>query len=253
MKEFANPAMSAPVTYSVGGEPVVLQPSAVRAGAVDAAPRTASWSPRSTPKVLRKVFRPAMVDAAPTRRGRRHRRDRDGTAAGRAGEDGRHRRLPEGRAVVPRAGRRRGGEARARGADRRRAARADHQGGPRARHRREGLGVHDLLPARRLPQREHRPRRGADRRHAARAGRDVQPQRHRRRADRGERLRRRASSSATASSRRTSAVGSRRSRRPRSTRRSSPASRTSSTSRTRSTSTATRSAARRRSPGRWST
>ena len=60
MKEFANPAMSAPVTYTVGGERVVLEPSryarALSMRAVDG-----ELVPEVDTKALRKVFRPAMV------------------------------------------------------------------------------------------------------------------------------------------------------------------------------------------------
>ena len=115
--------------------------------------------------------------------------------------------------------------------------------------KRAGVDVHDVLPLRGVPQRQHRPRRRARRRHRAQARRDVLAQRHRGGADRARTASPRASSSATASSRRTSAAASRRWRPRRSTRCSSPGSRTSSTSRTRSTSTATRSAARPPSPG----
>ena len=59
-----------------------------------------------------------------------------------------------------------------------------------ARDPRAGVDLHDLLPPRRLPQHQHRPRRRADRRHRARAGRDVLAQRHRRRAYGRQRLHR---------------------------------------------------------------
>ena len=64
-----------------------------------------------------------------------------------------------------------------------------HQGRAGAEDRGGGLDVHDVLPLRRLPQHQHRPRDGADRRHRAQAGRDVLAQRHRGGADRRERLR----------------------------------------------------------------
>jgi vancomycin resistance protein YoaR len=60
MKEFANPAMSAPVTYTVGGERVVLQPSRF-ARALSMRAEDGELVPEVDPKVLRKAFRPAMV------------------------------------------------------------------------------------------------------------------------------------------------------------------------------------------------
>ncbi|HET6563633.1 MAG TPA: VanW family protein [Marmoricola sp.] len=63
MKEFANPAMSAPVTYTVGGEPVVLQPSRF-ARALSMRAEDGELVPAVDTKVLRKVFRPAMVTLA---------------------------------------------------------------------------------------------------------------------------------------------------------------------------------------------
>ena len=128
-----------------------------------------------------------------------------------------------------------------------------HQGRARAPDQGAGLELHDLLPLRRVPQRQHRPGRRARRRHAARAGRDVQPQRHGRRADPRERLHRGLRHLRRHPGQPTSAAASRRWRPRPSTRCSSPASRTSSTSRTRSTSTATRSAARPPSRGARST
>lgn len=59
MKEFANPAMAAPVTYVVGGEPVVLEPARyARALAMEA--RDGRLEPVLDGKRLRAVFRPAM-------------------------------------------------------------------------------------------------------------------------------------------------------------------------------------------------
>ena len=59
MKEFANPAMSAPVTYTTGGEPVVLRPqdyaAALTVEAVDG-----RLEPRVDARRLMKAFRPAM-------------------------------------------------------------------------------------------------------------------------------------------------------------------------------------------------
>ena len=128
-----------------------------------------------------------------------------------------------------------------------------HQGRPRAEGHRAGVDLHDLLPLRRLPQRQPRPGRRADQRHPAQAGGDVLPQRHRRGAhvangftkgyiisdgilvqDLGGGV----SQIATTTFNAMFFAG--------------PA-RTSSTSRTRSTSTATRSGARPRSPGARST
>ena len=63
MKEFANPAMSAPVTYTVGGEPVVLQPARF-ARALSMRVEDGELVPEVDTKVLRKVFRPAMVTLA---------------------------------------------------------------------------------------------------------------------------------------------------------------------------------------------
>jgi vancomycin resistance protein YoaR len=63
MKEFANPAMSAPVTYTVGGEPVVLQPSRF-ARALSMRADDGELVPDVDDKVLRRVFRPAMVTLA---------------------------------------------------------------------------------------------------------------------------------------------------------------------------------------------
>ncbi len=63
MKEFANPAMSGPVTYTVGGEPVVLQPSRF-ARALSMRPEEGELVPDVDDRVLRRVFRPAMVTIA---------------------------------------------------------------------------------------------------------------------------------------------------------------------------------------------
>ena len=53
---------------------------------------------------------------------------------------------------------------------------------------RAGLDFHDLLPLRRVPQRQHRAGGRADQRHAAQAGRDLLTQRHRRGAHRRQRI-----------------------------------------------------------------
>ena len=58
------------------------------------------------------------------------------------------------------------------------------QGDPAGEH------LHDVLPLRRVPQRQPAPRRRADRRHPAAARPDLQPQRHGGGADRGQRLHR---------------------------------------------------------------
>jgi vancomycin resistance protein YoaR len=59
MKEFANPAMSAPVTYTVGGEPVVLRPEDY-AAALSVEPKDGRLEPRVDGDALMKAFRPAM-------------------------------------------------------------------------------------------------------------------------------------------------------------------------------------------------
>ncbi len=60
MKEFANPAMSAPVTYRVGGEPVVLRPARF-ARVLSMRAEDGELVPEVDTKALRQVFRPAMV------------------------------------------------------------------------------------------------------------------------------------------------------------------------------------------------
>jgi vancomycin resistance protein YoaR len=59
MKRFANPAMSAPVTYRVGGEPVVLRPSRY-ARALSMRAEEGRLVPAVHGGRLREVFRPAM-------------------------------------------------------------------------------------------------------------------------------------------------------------------------------------------------
>jgi vancomycin resistance protein YoaR len=59
MKEFANPAMAAPVTYTVGGEPVVLRPARF-ARALSMRAEDGELVPEVDTKALRKVFRPEM-------------------------------------------------------------------------------------------------------------------------------------------------------------------------------------------------
>jgi vancomycin resistance protein YoaR len=59
MKEFANPAMSAPVTYVVGGERIVLKP-ADYAAALSVVPDDGRLEPQVDRTVLLRALRPAM-------------------------------------------------------------------------------------------------------------------------------------------------------------------------------------------------
>ncbi len=63
MKEFADPAMSAPVVFVIGGEPVVLRPRDY-ARALSLRPRGARLVPEVDEKALLEVLRPAMRTVA---------------------------------------------------------------------------------------------------------------------------------------------------------------------------------------------
>ena len=167
LDEFANPAVSGPVTLVFGKSPVRLTAARVRAGARHA---------RRGRRAGARARRGEAGDAGrgrrePQRRPRWTRRFRvvDGkpkVVPDKPGRPlpagGRQRRLPRPRAAAQR-------EARAEGQGDRRGGRLHDPGRPRPEDHRAGVDVHDVLPLRGVPQRQHRPRRRAGQRHRARA------------------------------------------------------------------------------------
>ncbi len=185
-ESFVNPAMSGPVTLLFGDSKVQLRPRDYL--------RTLSLEPQDgelvpTLDTAQLVGAGGRQDQRRGRTGRRHDQDRRRQAEGDPGQARRHLRPRRRRGPLPRAGGGARGGARGGGQGHGRPGRLHHQGRAGPEDPRGGLVVHHLLPLRRLPQHQHRPRRRADQRHGARARRGVLPQRHRRRAHRRERFR----------------------------------------------------------------
>ena len=174
LNTFASPAVAAPVVLGFDGSSVKVFPGRLHRGPQPGADRRRAGPdprrPRSSPRSS-----PPGSPAAPGRRlrraGRRH-------AAGHPRQAGRHLRPRRARGGLPRHRREAAGRADARPHRPGRQAGVHHQGRPRAEGHRAGLDLLDLLPLRRVPQRQPRARRRADQRHPAQAGRDVLPQRH---------------------------------------------------------------------------
>ena len=174
--EFAEPAMSGPVTFRFGDAEVSLKPRqfmrALRLVPEDGELVPAAAAQGAGPAALR----PGVGRRC--RSGGRRDQAAGRQAAGDPGQARRQLRPGRGRRGVPRPRRPPAGERAMEvpaevvepaftTADAKALA---HQGG--------GLGVHDVLPLRRVPQHQHRPRRRAGRRDDRGAGRDVLAQRH---------------------------------------------------------------------------